>query len=63
MDYVIHLKKVLHNDPSINSYLRDLTTTIHFFTNEGWLPHFKMKVIKVDKSHIVFTNFESCVIM
>ena len=23
-DYVIHLKKVLHNDTSINSYLRDL---------------------------------------
>ena len=42
-DYVIHLKKVLHNDTSINSYLRDLITTIHFFMNEGWLPHFKMQ--------------------
>ena len=55
-DYVIHLKKVLHNDTSINSYLRDLITTIHFFMNEGWLPHFKMQAIKVDKSHIETYN-------
>ena len=32
--------------------VRDLITTIHFFMNEGWLPHFKMQAIKVDKSHI-----------
>ena len=37
-DYVIHLKKVLHNDTSINSHLRDLITTIHFFMNEGCPP-------------------------
>ena len=55
-DYVIHLKKVLHNDTSITSYLRDLITTIHFFMNEGWLPHFKMQAIKVDKSHIETYN-------
>ena len=55
-DYVIHLKKVLHNDTSINSYLRDLITTIHFFMNEGWLPRFKMQAIKVDKSHIETYN-------
>ena len=59
-DYVIHLKKVLHNDTSINSYLRDLITTIHFFMNEGWLPHFKMQAIKVDKSHNVLTFEEGC---
>ena len=51
-DYVLHLKSTLDNDVSINSYLRDLITTFHFFMNEGWLPHFKMQAIKVDKSHI-----------
>ena len=44
-DYVLHLKKTLNNDISINSYLRDLITTIHFFMNEGWLPHFKIHII------------------
>ena len=29
-DYVLHLKSTLDNDVSINSYLRDLITTIHF---------------------------------
>ena len=58
-DYVLHLKKTLNNDISINSYLRDLITTIHFFMNEGWLPHFKMQAIKVDKSHIeTYTDIE-----
>ena len=51
-DYVLHLKSTLNNDISINSYLRDLITTLHFFMNEGWLPYFKMQAIKVDKSHI-----------
>jgi integrase/recombinase XerD len=51
-DYVIHLKSTLSNDVSINSYLRDLITTFHFFMNEGWLLHFKMQAIKVDKSPI-----------
>jgi integrase/recombinase XerD len=51
-DYVLHLKANLSNDVSINSYLRDLITTLHFFMNEGWLPHFKMQAIKADKSKI-----------
>ena len=51
-DYVIHLKSTLDNDVSINSYLKDLITTLHFFMNEGWLSHFKMQAIKVDKSHV-----------
>ena len=29
-NYVLHLKANLHNDMSINSYLRDLITTLHF---------------------------------
>lgn len=51
-DYVLHLKSTLDNDVSINSYLRDLITTLHFFMNEGYIPRFKMQAIKVDKSHI-----------
>ena len=55
-NYVLHLKSTLNNDVSINSYLRDLITTLHFFMNEGYLPHFKMQAIKVDKSHIETYN-------
>ena len=51
-DYVLHLKKTLNNDVSINSYLRDMITTFHFFMDEGYIPRFKMKAIKVDKSHV-----------
>lgn len=50
--YVLHLKETLDNDVSINSYLRDFITTMHFMMNEGFVPHFKMRAIKVDKSHI-----------
>ena len=35
-DYALHLKSTLDNDVSINSYLRDLITTLHFFMNEGY---------------------------
>ena len=55
-DYVLHLKSTLDNDVSINSYLRDLITTIHFFMDEGYIPHFKMQAIKVDKNHIETYN-------
>ena len=51
-DYVLHLKSTLNNDISINAYLRDLITTLHFFMSEGFIPHFKMQAIKVDKSNI-----------
>lgn len=50
--FILHLKSTLNNDVSINSYLRDLITTLHFMMNEGYIPHFKMQAIKVDKSHI-----------
>ena len=55
-DYVLHLKSTLNNDVSINSYLRDLITTLHLFMNEGYIPHFKMQSIKVDKNHIETYN-------
>jgi len=55
-DYVLYLKSTLNNDVSINSYLRDLITTLHFFMNEGYIPHFKMQAIKVDKNQIETYN-------
>ena len=54
--YVLHLRSTLNNDISINSYLRDFITTMHFLMNEGFIPHFKMKAIKVDKNHIETYN-------
>lgn len=51
-DYVIYLKETLHNDVSINSYLRDLITTLHFLMNEGYINYYKMQSIRVDKTHV-----------
>ncbi len=51
-DYIVYLCDTLHNDISINSYLRDLITTIHFLQAEGYVQHFKMKAIKVSKEPI-----------
>lgn len=51
-DYVVHLCNTIENDISINSYLRDLITTFHFWMNEGYIPYFKMQAIKVDKHNI-----------
>ncbi len=50
--YVLYLRETLHNDVSINSYLREFITTLHFMMNQGYVPHYKMTAIKVDKSHI-----------
>ena len=51
-NYVLYLRRTLHNDVSINSYLRDLITTLHFLMNEGYVAPFKMQAIKVDKSNV-----------
>lgn len=48
-NYVVYLREQLDNDVSINSYLRDLITTIHFLQSEGYVEPFEMKSIKVDK--------------
>lgn len=50
--YVLHLRSTLDNDVSINSYLRDFITTMHFLMNDGLIPYFKMQSIKVDKNPI-----------
>ena len=51
-DYVKYLVETLHNDVSINSYLRDMITTLHFLMREGYVSPFKMRAIKVDKKPI-----------
>ena len=51
-DYVTYLIETLENDISINSYLRDLITTLHFLMREGYVSYFKMRAIKVDKKPI-----------
>ena len=33
--YLLHLRATLSNDVSINSYLRDFITTLHFLMEEG----------------------------
>ena len=45
-DFVLYLRAKIHNEVSIHSYLRDLITTLNFFMNEGWIPHFKMQAKK-----------------
>ena len=47
--YIVFLRETLHNDVSINAYLRDFITTMHFFMNEGYIPSFRMQAIKVDR--------------
>ncbi len=51
-NYVLFLQKTLDNDISINSYLRDLITTLHFLMKEGYVESFKMQAIKTDASHV-----------
>ena len=48
-DFVRYLLGRLENDVSVNSYLRDLITTLHFLMREGHMPRFEMKSIKTDQ--------------
>ena len=41
-DYILYLREHLSNDISINSYLRDLITTMHFLMEAGYLEPFKI---------------------
>lgn len=50
--YVLHLRESLNNDVSINAYLRDFITTLHFLMREGYLPSFRMRAIKVDRTGV-----------
>lgn len=58
-DYVVYLCGSIDNDVSVNSYLRDLLTTFHFWMNEGYIPYFKMQDIKADRHTIeTYSNEE-----
>ena len=50
--YVLYLRERISNDVSINAYLRDFITTMHFLMSEGYIPHFKLRAIKVDKPNV-----------
>ena len=50
--YILFLKTYISNDTSINSYLRDFITTFHFLMKEGYVEHFPMQSIKVDKTSV-----------
>lgn len=60
--YVLYLRSTLNNDVSINSYLRDFITTMHFLMDVGFITRFKMQSIKVDKNHIETYTGETCYI-
>lgn len=51
-EYSLHLQETIENSISVNSYLRDLITTAHFWMNEGYIDRFKMQAIKIDKSPV-----------
>ena len=51
-EYVIYLRSTLKNDISINAYLRDFITTMHFLMKEGYVERFTMQSIKVDKTNV-----------
>jgi len=50
--FILHLRETLDNDVSINSYLRDLKTTLRFLMNEGYVHEFKMRTVKADQQAI-----------
>lgn len=56
--YVVFLRETLHNDVSINAYLRDFITTMHFLMREGYLSYFRMQAIKVDRTNVETYNEE-----
>ena len=62
--YILHLRSYIDNDRSINSYLRDFMTTMHFLMNEGYVEFFPMKSIKVDDAPVeTYTDDELRVLL
>ena len=49
--YVLYLKGYLSNDVSINAYLRDLITTLHFLMKCEYIPQMRLQSIRIDKPH------------
>lgn len=62
--YVLQLCDELDNSVSINSYLRDLITVMHFWMDRGYVSRFKMKAIRVDQRAIeTYTEEELAVLL
>lgn len=62
--YILHLRSYIDNDRSINSYLRDFITTMHFLMAEGYVEFFPMKSIKVDDAPVeTYTDDELRVLL
>lgn len=62
--YIIYLSERLNNDVSINSYLRDLITVMHFLMKNEYLEPFKMQSIKVDKTPVeTYTDEELTILL
>lgn len=61
--YVVYLRQTLTNDVSINAYLRDLITTLHYLMKEEYLPHFRMQAIKVDKTNVETYSDEELLVL
>lgn len=61
--YVVQLCDELENSVSINSYLRDLITVLHFWMDRGYIKRFKMKSIKVDQQAIETYSDEELAIL
>lgn len=62
--FILYLSERLNNDVSINAYLRDLITTLHYLMNNEYIEPFKMQGIKVDKAPIeTYTDEELTVLL
>ena len=59
--YVIFLRETLHNDVSINAYLRDFITTMHFLMREGYMIDFSIYILIIHIYSLVkkFSFFDS----
>lgn len=63
-NYIVYLRERLTNDISINSYLRDLITILHFLMANDYLTPFKMQTIKADKPAVkTYTDSELKVLL
>lgn len=57
--YVVYLKSTLQNDVSINSYLRDLITTLHFLMDEGYVDEMTSKESGVNITKVSFFEIKA----
>lgn len=57
--FIAHLKDTSVKDTTINSYLRMLRAVLYYFMKLGWMPEFKIQLIKADKEVIeTYTDSE-----